>query len=449
MIYGSSEPIRSLKINYTPNESGTRYLSILTSNQDNVILNFIVDQLNFSNTLNIAKTNGISNRTEYDIDLFLNADINYELEIKCSIDVIFYQIELKIKPPTNYISHISPYVPNQFLIIENFDKEIGGFFWCLRLVAVGLIVAKKYSLIPVIDLTGGLYYSNFVTDPNWIRSTRSWWNYFFEDPIYIPSSVKDAVINLYPKHMLNPPRHIKKRKRIKQPENNDSPISNAPDNAVFYLNRSWINHIKDYEYNSVCQEIKTLSYINQFIDNFFKQKHIDNTKTMVGIHFRGTDKFPTGFCNEGNPIHYEYDKMCKMIKDKMIEEKQENYLIYCTSDEQPFINYMVSHFGNEQVFYIDHQYRSSISTSGINENLMVNPQRSLSEEQMAKLDYYRKNSVHFGLTECSNYYKGLYTLLDLLPLTRMNYLFVSRSNFSDFARYMNPNNPKIFDMNDA
>src|SRR3972149_4898020 len=144
MIYGSSEPINSLKINYTPNESGTRYLSILTSNQDNVILNFTVDQLNFSNTLNIAKTNGISNRTEYDINLFLNADINYELEIKCSIDVIFYQIELKIKPPVNHISHISPYTPNQFLIIENFDKEIGGFFWCLRLVAVGLIVAKKY-----------------------------------------------------------------------------------------------------------------------------------------------------------------------------------------------------------------------------------------------------------------------------------------------------------------
>ena len=353
---------------------------------------------------------------------------------------------------------------NKYVIIRNVTASYGGFWWCVNLALHGCIIAETYNLIPVIDYKGGLYSSNKIYEPEQIRKMDSWWSYFFEEPVKISEETRMRILEnkkLYP--LVSLLRNKSRLTRRQQPYI----LPEIPADTSFEYTVQSFHHcyklFKTYDRNYINKYLILKPYINKYNEKW-TLANIPSNKKVVGVHYRGTDKFGWGTCNEGQPIHYTYEKVVKAIQTKMNELNEPDYIIYCASDERPFIEFMKTQFPNRVVAHEDvYNIRSDTSTSGLNHDFskimfdnnahtyVKNNNDGDEEEKDKQMNAWKeiKNiSIHFGKKESSNYMKGFYTVVDTKLFSNCDYIFRSRGNMSDYVCRLNNKAVGIFDLNE-
>lgn len=357
---------------------------------------------------------------------------------------------------------------NKYLIIRNVTASYGGFWWCINLALHGCIIADTYNLIPVIDYKGGLYSSNKIYEPKQIREMDSWWSYFFDDFTSISAETRKRILEnkkIFP--LVNLPRN-KARLTCRQ---KPYILPEIPEDTTYeYISISFHHCYKlfrTYDRKYINKYLILKPYIIKYIDEWYKNnlpKTMDTATVLVGVHYRGTDKFGWGTCNEGHPIHYNYEKVVKAIRAKMKEQIKESYMIYCASDESPFIEYMKEQFPGQILCHEDkYNIRAKESTSGLNHDFskitfdntiqtyVKNSNHADEEEKEKQMKAWKeiKNiSIHFGKKESSNYMKGFYSLVDTKLFSNCDYIFRSRGNMSDYVCRLNNKAVAIYDLNE-
>ncbi len=338
------------------------------------------------------------------------------------------------------------YKPSDFLIIRNFNVY-GGFYWNLNNILVGLTACEIYKKIPVICMDAGFYLNNTDLEPTMIKYCDNWFSYYFEDPVKIPACFYKYLVSTKKKVPCSPGT-------IKM---------NRPD-FVFAYNRktfSIFNKVKRHKemldkYIKLHPNIEL--YIDKIKESVFDQK--DENLKYIGIHYRGTDKIAEQNAPEEHPVHYEHNKIYELVKNKKEELEKDGHSVYIviTTDENPFLKFMIEKF-DEKVLYYKEALRSEINTSGMNEDFeKIVPRDKKIDISNLETDEKKKyelrdtlinNSLHIGFKDKSNYRKGLDCLIDAKILDRCDVYYKSKGNFSLFCKYFNTNeNLEIYDLND-
>jgi hypothetical protein len=312
-------------------------------------------------------------------------------------------------------------------------------------------LAEEYNLIPIIDFEGGLYYTNKIYDPEWVKEKKSWFYTYFEDTFNVPEEIKKKVLANQNIHVFTALRRDRRRKpkRYILPEI-------PPETTFIYNIHSYhrFSRIHPWDIRTINQKyLKPLGYVKKFMDSFWKEKNISEGTILVGVHYRGTDKYDWGGCNEGEPIHYQYEKVADAIKKRMENDKITDYYVCVASDEAPFIEFMKTAFPTKIIYHEDpYSIRCNVSTSGKNTDFrcFIKPDTEQTEEEkkiIQEFCFLKDNSIHFGKKDVSNFVKGFYSLVDVLIFENCNYIFRSRGNFSDYCCHMNKVGAWIADMN--
>jgi hypothetical protein len=365
----------------------------------------------------------------------------------------------KVEPNNNEIAF------NKYLIIRNWSASYGGFWWCVNLALHGCLIAETYGLIPIIEYKGGLYSSNKIYEPLEIRQSDNWWNYFFKEPSNLSKEVRQKVLeNKKLFQLMNLPRNKSRLLRRQKPYI----LPEIPEDTSYeYVGQSFQHCYKlfrPYDRNIINKYLVIRPYIIKYIDNYWLNAGIPDGTTLVGVHYRGTDKFAWGTCSEGHPIHYKYENVAKAIREKMTEKCENNYMIYCASDEAQFIEFMKREFPMRVLCHEDkYNVRSEGTTSGLNQdftkitfnneintyikNTTIEGDEVEKEKQMTAWKEIKEMSIHFGKKDVSNYMKGFYTLVDTKLFGRCNYIFRSRGNMSEWTCYLNEKGAAVFDLN--
>jgi hypothetical protein len=372
----------------------------------------------------------------------------YTVDISTSQPVQFYQLHLHhydqtfvntlgFEPrdydpiPTNDCSY------NKYVVIPNISAAYGGMWWCIYQALVGIHVADTNNLIPIVNYHGGLYGSNSIYDPP--NLPHSWWNYFFEEPSLINPDEKKRVLE-YSKSNLQT-MQIHRRFRTVLPINETK--------CYHFYNQLFLRLCRQTKHDMrsvILKYMRPLPYVKKYCDDFWLA-HNTNQYTVVGIHYRGTDKYRTRTADEARPIHYDYPSVASIVREKLAELNITQFVLYCSSDELPFIDYMKTQF--DDVVYNDHSVRSTISTSGLQYDFnQIRFGKTSDLVQLANYDYVKSLSVHFGNKDKSNFIKGFYSLTDCLLFSKCSVLFLSQGNFSDFAMFNTEPETKIYHLND-
>ena len=374
---------------------------------------------------------------------------DYILDLSMSQPISIYEIHIKQYDPTSTIDlgyqpiqtdniPINDCSYNKYVIIPNMSASFGGLWWCNYQVLLGAYIAIENNLIPIVDYNGGLYGSNSIYDPS--NLPNSWWHYFFEDPYPIHPDEKQRVLEYSRTNQrtmqLHPHRH--------------SVMAINPSQCYRYCSRLFFQISRTFKkinkHEILRKYIRPLPYIKNYCDEFW-QKHNPLNKPVIGIHYRGTDKYATNTASEGYPIHYSYSTVATIIRDKLRELNIDQYVLYCASDEEPFIEFMKTQF--DSVVYNEHSMRSSVSTSGIKYNFdSIRFGKTTDQNHRANYDYVKSLSVHFGCKDKSNYVKGFYAVTDCVLFKPCSVLFISQGNFSEFASYYTEPESKVFKLND-
>lgn len=139
-----------------------------------------------------------------------------------------------------------------------------------------------------------------------------------------------------------------------------------------------------------------LEEVDQFCRNYFQGD------LVIGVHYRGTDK-----CTEAPRISYEM--MVEQILDKIEKYDLEKCKIFLATDEEGFLDYMLSIFGNRLCF---------------------------KEETIRSTD---QKPTHYN--QLHPYQSGKDAIIDALILSRCDILIRTSSNLSRWSTYFNPGLP--------
>lgn len=360
----------------------------------------------------------------------------YEIHIKPHISGHINEIDYKPLITNDTTTYDSSF--NNFVIIPNMSASFGGLWYCVYQALVGIHLADKNNLIPIVDFNGGLYGSNSIYDSS--NLPNSWWNYFYEDPFPFHPDEKNRILEYSRTHLQSIRLHSRLHTIL--------PIS--PTNCYLYTRQTYSQtprYYKNIDFRELLQKyMRPLPYVKEYCSNFWQTYNPDN-KLVVGVHYRGTDKYSTHTATESFPIHYSYNIVANIIRDKLLDLKIETFVLYCASDEEPFIEYMKTQFDN--VVCNTHSTRSSVSTSGIKfdfDNIRYGKTTDL--VQRTNYDYVKSISLHFGNKDISNFVKGFYAITDCALFKPCNVLFISQGNFSDFATYHTEHETKVFKLNE-
>tara|TARA_B100000795_G_scaffold268507_2_gene255600 strand:- start:1407 stop:2855 length:1449 start_codon:yes stop_codon:yes gene_type:complete len=354
-----------------------------------------------------------------------------------------YEMYLETYTPLPF--QIYQYKPSDFIIIRNYNIY-GGFYWNLNNILVGLMACNIYKKIPIICLDTGFYMNNSDLEGAFIKYCTNWFSYYFEDPVKIPGAFYSYLVSTK-KKVPCIPKYLK---------------ANNP-NYVYSYNRQTFNTFcKLNKHKSMCKKyLKIHPNIESHIDKIKAEIFTQEGEKIkyIGIHYRGTDKIAEKETSEEFPIHYEYQKINEILSLKKQELEKEGFDVYIiiTTDEQPFINFMVEKMGNKILYYKE-GLRSQINTSGMNDNFeniiprnkKIDTKKLSTEEQKTYnlRDKLINSSLHIGHKEESNYKKGLDCLIDAKLLDRCDIYYKSKGNFSLFCYYFNNNeNIEIYDLN--
>lgn len=344
----------------------------------------------------------------------------------------------------------SPSLPSScgtrpLLMVTNFNPE-GGFFWQLFNVLHASHMAQKYKLQLVIRMTSGLYletdakfqthYRSYLGN---VKDDNNWWNYYFQ-PV-------GTVAQHQWLHQLQ-----LQHARIPSMAEFDKVQS-----SVYQWDRAAFNK-RDHPHCNMGVEWARTVHLQPWIDQKWKTlmtNHQLQHTPVIGVHYRGTDKFGDKTSSEDHPVHYNYQDVLRLVSEYMVQHRGTSsnrpaYKIVCASDEQPFIDFMKQQLGADRVVCTD-SIRSTMSTSGL---LLASwkcspgfrgPEYAY-DPDCRLYKQLRECSIHRGFPDQSKYKKGEDVLLDVLLLSKCEFFFASRGCVSQFPFYINPSLPHA-DMN--
>lgn len=164
-----------------------------------------------------------------------------------------------------------------------------------------------------------------------------------------------------------------------------------------------MSRMRGYEliqrYIHVLPEIK--NECNAFINEHFKPGH-----KILGVHYRGTDKY-----TEASTIRYDYVIMRIGATLKKLAPDS-NFIIFVATDDAHFLTALCHHFGKTVV------YQDALrSKNGV--------------------------AIHWG-TENNGYKKGKEALIDCLLLAKTDCIIKMASNLSDCSLFFNPHVPVVY-----
>ena len=259
---------------------------------------------------------------------------------------------------------------NHGIYAININAKVGLFAqlnWCLYVFAH----CESFNLVPNILLTGPFY----------TRSKgENWLDYFFENR-RLTSANRNLVVNGQIKLS-----HISDIEQLGLPADYGSKISLEYANHIFW------------KYLRLRNEI--LDYVSAFTDKHF------GDKTILGIHFRGTDKK-----SEAKPI--TWDRVVATISN-YIDANPGVDSLFVASDEERFIEWIKQEIKNMEVISHDDTERSM-----------------------------NGKAIHAQLGLGDNYMKGREALINSLLLSKCNTLIRSSSFLSGWSSIFNPSIPIV------
>lgn len=251
---------------------------------------------------------------------------------------------------------------NDYLIIRCVNGA-GMFSYFNEVIAFLKAYEQKRIAGGVVDFAeSGLYY-----DP---KVGSNWWNYYC-DPIEVGTKEGKNIIE------------VKRNYRLIWPEMTE-----------FHTSREEANYfIKKY--------VHFKPFINIEVEDFVKTKFKD--AFVIGIHYRGTDK-------DTEAPRVTYEKIIDSIDNEIKKLKNDKYVIFIATDEEPFLQQIISKYGDKVCY--SNVYRSKNGTP-----------------------IHFQNDNHFT--------HGKYAIVDCILLSKANVLIRTCSNLSLFSTYLNPNLPTI------
>ena len=279
--------------------------------------------------------------------------------------------------------YLYPVIPN--------SEDMGGFAWHLHHVQCLLHLCEVVRLRPVVVFDSGYYFDSGV-GPNW-------WNYFFE--AFPGPSVR--------REDLTPIRSL--------------PLSG--EGPYLYTNATFQKLLRPMRIDFAAQykKIRLNSHMRRRVEEF-EREHFGERR-MVGVHFRGTDKFPSEYGNEDmrDGKHLTYEDVLRKLS-LHVDDKTK---VFCTTDEQPFADACRRAFPS----CVTHDsYRASVSTSGL----------KVDKQDKQTLSFLASQSVHRG-AYASPYKKGYDAVMDIWLLSKCE-LFL-RSNAGNFGSQPARINPSL------
>jgi Nodulation protein Z (NodZ) len=247
-----------------------------------------------------------------------------------------------------------------------------GFF-CSYQSAIGFLnfCEKEQPAGFQIFFEKGLYFDNNV-GPNW-------WEYYFE-PVKCGEIKEDMIID-----------HI-----------GDMLKSHWGTETISTMSRERAAEI-------IHKYIKVKPNIQNKIDDFIQNKF--NNSYIIGIHYRGTDK-------SSEAPRVAFDVVRDEIKKHL--NNRNDCKIFIATDEQSFLNYMISQFSNKVIY--------------------INAIRSAGHEPI--------HHINGGMSNYNRYILGEDAVIDCYLLSKTNIMIRTQSNLSSSAANINPNLP-VIDLNHA
>jgi hypothetical protein len=293
-------------------------------------------------------------------------------------------------------------------------------------------VADKYGLKLVVLFDDGPYLE---TQPRHLERyayliahcAKNWFHYYYEGL----EETRCAVIKQY----IEEDSAGFKRSVRPLVHKNHVPVVEYGKGLVYEWTRQSF-HTRDaaIDYNKYWHKyVQLRPHIQNKMDRFVEQ-HMTGCR-VIGIHFRGTDKYAAPGDSEDNPVHYEYSFCENMVRQhiKTMPGHEPVKILVC-SDEQAFIEYMKSKFPTHMLLYTD-SIRSTVCTDGVDiDSASCGPMDSRPECKLYRSLRYQ--SVHLGMKDQSSYQKGEDVLLDVLLLSKCKVFLKSRGNVSNFPKYI-------------
>ena len=304
-------------------------------------------------------------------------------------------------------------VVNQYIVLKcivpNKDDE-GGFAWHLHHVQCLIYLCKEMDKIPIVYFNRGYYYSS--------KHGNNWFTHYFQE--ISNKRLTDQIIeygdtNGYTKI-----------------DNIPLPTSRLPylyDNSTFQ--RLLRNRKTDFNwsYQYIIPNRDISRKLELFRHKYFTDKYI------IGVHYRGTDKFANNGDNEDlkSNKHLSYDRVIIKIRQYIVDLKKNNDIvenrtvIFVASDEQPFLDTMKLHFNNIVSYDTS---RSSANTSNILLDT-IDCKSDTDTEKCRELKVYQNLSIHRGNNHISAYKKGEDAVMDIWLLSSCHVMFKTQAgNFS-------------------
>ena len=314
------------------------------------------------------------------------------------------------------LNNMSNFIVLKLVIPNKYDN--GGFAWHLHHVQCLLYLCEHYHKIPIIYFNKGYYY-----DPKY---GDNWWNYFFIP--MVNNVIIQKVLEMGEKNNFIV---IEKEDDLKRS------VSNQP---FLYTNTTFQRICRQKDINFVHSYLKIKlndkyqKKINDFVKNYF------NHKIMIGIHYRGTDKFPNygGTEDLKNNYHLKYEDVIRHLQDYILKNKIDDYNLFIASDEQPFVDYVKKIHPNSVTYSSS---RSTTSTQG-----MILDSRDCNDDTMEDYEVCKqfidlsKTSIHRGNLNISPFKKGEDCIMDIWLLSNCNVFLRSHGgNFSSQPGRINKN----------
>jgi len=320
----------------------------------------------------------------------------------------------------------------QYVILRNFNPE-GGFWWMIYNVLHAAHFAEQTGMKLVVLFDSGLYVekeSAYQKEMERFTSTNNWFEYFFE-----------------------PLGDVQVQKQVKNLQLLPSASTYATNRTARYY--AWEHSAFETRDMTQAQLYKTqwdrVIRVRQHVTDEIEEFAAENFPrghTLIGIHYRGTDKYGNKTSTEDGPIHYEYSFCAQAVRDWMkMHVNLKPFTVFACSDEDPFIEYMKLQLTEVNVVATN-SIRSDFSTSGLHlkselcpDNYAGNEYKELPDCRMYRL--MKEKSVHRGKYSGPRRRLGQDALKDVLLLTKCRVFLRSAGNLSNFVKYLNPNIEEI------
>jgi len=282
-------------------------------------------------------------------------------------------------------------------------------------LGAGLITQGLFSALK--HVMGALHYAeangaagvrvNFIdkhySDPE--QDTDNYYSYFFEETMLMDKRMTSADASQLEEVHFD--QYVKRHGRwggfnhiMDGPDGSKYPVTYGVDRPTTML------LLDNY--------IKLKPQVQQKITNLRMKHDLDGADAIVGVHYRGTDTaehYP--FLKISYESFYEESEsaIAAILKEKGVDRSKAKVKIFVATDEQEFLDGMITRFGADAVFFHEES-----------------PRLTPDQYKAATEGLTNSPDVHIG-----NYLKGETAIVDAIMLAAGQHLIKGRSNLSDFS----------------